>query len=439
MSPVWRNWAGNVTCHPARISAPASIDELADLTRLEHQRGGRVKVAGHGHSFSDIAGSDGAHLASLERLPGDITVDPTARTITVPAGIKLQDFVAAAALRGLAPANLGAVVEQTLAGAIATGTHGSGLGFGGLANLATGFEFVTGRGEVRTISRTSNPSLWSALAVSLGSLGIITRITVKCEDAFNLRLQEIPATLDATLDRLDEYNQARHFGFWWFPGTDQVLLRKFNVTNADRDHRSQLSSWINRVLLRNGLHEACLFASSVLGLVPTPVINEFVRRSALGRPRTRVGPAADIFTSKVRIRQHVMEFSVPIDDAVAAVRALRETLQSANFPAHSPIDVRFSGPDEPWLGLSHGRQSCFIGCVVYQPFGFAVDSTGYFRAFEQTMRRFDARPHWGKIHFRTAADLAGLYPLWTDFLAVRDDLDPGRVFANGYLDRVLGP
>lgn len=439
MSPGWRNWAGNVACRPAHISAPASVDELASLVRLQHQRGGRVKAVGHGHSFSDIAGSDGAHLVSLERLPDDITVDRAARTITVPAGIKLQDFVAAAARHGLSPANLGAVVEQTLAGAISTGTHGSGLAFGGLANLTTGFEFVTGRGDVCAISRDADPALWSALAVSLGSLGIITRITVKCEDAFNLRLQEIPSTLDSTIEHLREYNQARNFGFWWFPGTDQVLLRKFNVTNADRDHRSPLSTWIDRVLLRNGLHEASLFVSSVLGLVPTPVVNELVRRSALGRPRTRVGPSADIFTSKVRIRQHVMEFSVPIEDAAQAIRALRERLGSAHFPAHSPIDVRFGGPDDAWLGLSHGRQSCFIGCVVYQPFGFAVDSVGYFRAVEQTMRRFDARPHWGKIHFHAAADFASLYSRWTDFLAMRDDLDPGRVFANGYLERVLGP
>ncbi len=337
----------------------------------------------------------------------------------------------------MAPANLGAVVEQTLAGAISTGTHGTGLSFAGLADFTTGFEFVTGTGEVRTVDRAADRSLWGALAVSLGSLSVITRVTVKCEDAFNLRLEESPATLDETLERLDELNNARNFGFWWFPATGRVLLRKFDTTDEPADRSAPVAQWVERVLLRNALHETCL-AANHLGLFSLKATNDIVRRKALGRGRMRVGAPADIFTSKIRIRQHVMEFSVPYEQTVSAIKAIRAIIDAGNYPAHSPVDVRFCGPDEAWLGLSHARRSCFIGCAVYQPFGLLIDSSAYFRRIDDAMRAFDARPHWGKLHYRNAATIAPFYNRWDDFLQTRDALDPRRIFANDYLDSVLG-
>ena len=131
-------------------------------------------------------------------------------------------------------------------------------------------------------------------------------------------------------------------------------------------------------------------------------------------------------------------YGQPYENAAAAVRALRHLIVRESFPTHAPVDIRFSGPDTAWLGLSHGRRSCYIGVVVYQPFGRRVDSDGYFRAVDRLMRDFDGRPHWGKIHFHSARDLAARYSKFDAFQQVREELDPHRVFANDYLDQMLG-
>ncbi len=437
MAERWRNWAHNVTCQPDGFAFPEHVEALADLIRNRYLSKGRAKVAGSGHSFSRVVANDGALSISLSRMKAETSIDRAAQTITVPAGMRLSDFVRLAGANGMAPANLGAVVEQTLAGAIATGTHGTGLSFGGLADLTTGFEFVTGTGDIRTINRVSDPSVWRALAVSLGSLGVITRITIKCENAFNLCLEETPANINETLERLEEHNTARNFGFWLFPGTGQVLLRKFNTTQKPADSPAPIARWFERAILRNGLHEACLAANGI-GLLAAKTLNDIIRRNALGRKRVRVGAPADIFASKIRIRQHVMEFSVPYAQAIPAIKAVRAVVDAGRHPAHSPIDVRFCGPDEAWLGLSYGRRSCMIGCVVYQPYRMSMDSSSYFREIDDALRPFDARPHWGKLHYRKGSDIAPLYDRWDDFLSMRDAFDPGRVFANDYLEGILG-
>jgi L-gulonolactone oxidase len=436
--PTWTNWAGNISSRPEGFAFPESVEQLANLVRERGRAGGRVKVVGSGHSFSPIAASDGALTISLRQLKLEPSIDRAKRRIAVPAGMLLGEFVALARQHGIAPKNLGAVVGQTVAGAIATGTHGSGLDFGGLAELTTGFEVVSGTGELITVSRERDPNLWAALAVHLGSLGILTRVTFSCDDAFRLRLEQTPSLIDETLERLDQYNAARNFGFWWFPGSDRVLIRKFNLAKGEADSGSQLKRWWHNLVVRNWLHEMLLLGSS-FGLLSPQQVNAAIFRAAFREPSARVDDSAEIVTSKIRIRQHVMEFSVPYEGARDVIHALRQLIRQNGFPTHSPVDIRFSGRDEAWLGLSHGRRSCFIGIVVYQPFGRSVSSDAYFRAVDDLMRGFDARPHWGKVHFRDHNDLRGRYARWDDFQAMRERLDPNRVFANAYLDRVLGP
>ena len=247
----WRNWAGNVSSRPMGWAFPTTSDELAALVRSRHMKHARVKVVGNGHSCSPIAASDGALAISLARMDTLVSVDRTNKRISVPAGMKLRDFVALAARNGLALSNLGAIVEQTVAGAIATGTHGSGLGFGGLAGLTTDLDYVSGSGAVHTVSRRRDPERWAALAVSLGGLGVLTRITFACESIFNLRLEQTPALLDETLERLEEHNCARHFGFWWFPRTNRVVLRRFTKTDRPADTGSPMRDWMRNVVVRN--------------------------------------------------------------------------------------------------------------------------------------------------------------------------------------------
>lgn len=259
---TWRNWAGNVTSRPDSFAFPTSVDELAGLVRSRFRQGGRVKAIGSGHSFAPVAASDDALAVSLRRLKAEVSINHEKRRVTVPAGMLLGEFIGVARQHGLAPKNLGAVVGQTVAGAIATGTHGSGLGFGGLADLTTDFEFVSGQGELMTVSRDRDPDRWAALAVNLGGLGILTRVTFACDDVFKLQLEQTPSTFEETLERLDEHNRARNFGFWWFPGSDRVLLRKFSLAKGGTGGASALKRWWRNVVVRNWLHETLLLGSS---------------------------------------------------------------------------------------------------------------------------------------------------------------------------------
>jgi L-gulono-1,4-lactone dehydrogenase len=428
----WRNWAGNQSATPAAVARPTSIDEVTAAVQDAAATGRRVKAVGSGHSFTDIAVADGVRM-DLSDMPGNIAVDRDARLVTVPAGMSLRTLNEALAAQGLAMPNLGDIDAQTIAGAISTGTHGTGAAYGCLSTFVTGLTLVTGAGEVLRCSADEHPDIFAAAQVGLGALGVITDVTLRCVDAFVLHADERPLPLDTVLADLDAHIAGNdHFEFYWLPYTERTLTKRNNRVAADDRPLSRLRAWWDDDFLQNTvLGGLCRLGRAAPALVPT--ISRAEARVLSPRIYTARSDAA--FVSPRRVRFTEMEYGLPRAALPEAFAGLRRVIESLPFKVLVPVEVRFTGADDIWLSHGYGRESAYI--AIHQFVG--VEYEPYFRAFERVAQDLGGRPHWGKLHYRDAESLRPAYPRFDDFLAVRDRLDPDRVFANAYTTRVLGP
>ncbi|MDB5101857.1 MAG: Sugar 1,4-lactone oxidase [Cyanobacteria bacterium RYN_339] len=406
--------------------------------REARRRGERVKVVGAGHSCAAIALAEDAHLVSLDRQDRMVEVDEATGLVRVEAGIRLHALNQRLAERGLALPNLGVIDDQSLAGAISTGTHGTGLGMGAIASCVVGLVVMDAAGEVHELSATQHPALFQAARTGLGACGVILRATLACVPKFHLRITQGPGTLDETLAGLDALNRAERFGFWWFPHTDLVRLWRAEQTEDPCDPPpGPAARWHDDWVMNRG-HEALLGASLAAPAL-VPAINRGFFEANFARETSWVAPSASAFRLNILVRQRVLEYALPYEQAAAALRGLRALIDARGYRVHWPVDVRFGAADEPWLAPAQGRATCYVGVLMYRPFDLDPAWEPCFRAVDELFAGLGGRPHWGKIHWRDAADLAPRYPHWAAFQAARRQLDPTGVFMNPYLERVLGP
>ncbi|MEV4626659.1 D-arabinono-1,4-lactone oxidase [Micromonospora sp. NPDC049523] len=430
-APGWSNWAGNQRATAAHVLRPSSVEELADVVRDAASGGHRIKAVGSGHSFTDIARTDDRRV-ELTNLAGPVRVDPERRLVTVPAGLELCELNVLLARHGLAMPNLGDIDAQTIAGAISTGTHGTGAGYGCLSTFVTALTLVTGTGEVRHCSAENDPELFAAARVGLGALGVITEVTLRCVDAFVLRADERPAPLAAVLADLPDLIAGNdHFEFYWFPYTDRVQVKTNNRVPADDRPLPRFRGWLDDEFLSNTVFAgACRLGRAVPALVPP--ISAISARALTAR--TYTGRSDRVFCTPRRVRFTEMEYGVPRAVLPEALAALRRVVDGLPFKVLFPVEVRFTAPDDIWLSHGYQRESAYL--AIHQYVGAPYEP--YFRAFERLVIEWGGRPHWGKLHYRDAESLRPAYPRFDDFVAVRDRLDPSRVFANAYTERVLG-
>ncbi|MGW0432379.1 D-arabinono-1,4-lactone oxidase [Micromonospora sp. NPDC003197] len=428
---AWSNWAGNQNATARTVLAPVTVAETVTAIETARAAGRRVKPVGNGHSFTDIACSDDQRI-ELTKLAGPIRVDKAKRLVTVPAGTQLRTLNKLLADYGLAMPNLGDIDVQTIAGAISTGTHGTGAGYGCLATFVAGLTLVTGTGEVLHCSADENPDVFAAARVGLGALGVIVEVTLRCDDAFTLRAHERPAPLTEVLADLPTLiSDNDHFEFYWFPYTDRVQVKTNNRVPADDQPLPRFRGWLDDEFLSNTVFAGvCRLGRSVPALAPT--ISSISARALTERIYT--GRSDTVFCTPRRVRFTEMEYGLPRETLPEALAALRRLVDGLPFKVLFPVEVRFTAPDDIWLSHGYGRESAYI--AIHQYVGALYEP--YFRAFEEIAQGLGGRPHWGKLHYRDAASLAPAYPRFADFLAVRDRLDPDRVFANAYTDRVLG-
>lgn len=434
----WSNWAGNVACQPRFVHAPTSEEDIVAVVRSAAVAGERVKVVGSGHSCSSIAAADDAHLVTLSRYNRVLRVDPVARQVTVQAGIRLDVLNEVLASHGLALDNLGAITEQTAAGAISTGTHGTGLRHGSLAQQVSALTLVTASGDVIAASPCHNADVFAAARVGLGALGVVSTVTFACVPAFNMQLTEEPATLTATLDDLDHWLEQDYFGMWWVPHT-QYVYRRVATYSADvaTAPPGRLSAWVAEELVGKYVQSAGWWGACEAPRLG-PLVNRGLRRVLLGKSQTRVGRSDHVLSGRVDIANCVLEYAIPLERARDALECLRQLIDRAGVHAHFPVDIRFGPAEDAWLSPAFGRQTCYIGLVTHRPFGRAVAFEHYYRQADALFAALGGRPHWGKIHYRTARALAESYPMWEPFQAVRRELDPHGMFLNAYLARVFG-
>lgn len=381
----WRNWSGSVEATPAAAYEPASEAELVEIVE-RHAPEDTIRAVGAGHSFTRLGETEDV-LVSMAALTGVESLDRDAGRATVLAGTRLEDMNATLAEAGLAMKTMGDIDQQRLAGALATGTHGTGTEFGVLATQVAELRLVTAEGEVVPVS-PEDGDCFGAAQVSLGALGLVSAVTLDLLPAYEVEMVKRAVDLEVALESIDDLlARNRHAEFFWYPDEDVAKVKTIN--RVGREHTPDL---------------------------PGATVEE-----------TETGPSHDVFPSVRDIRFNELEYGVPAGDGPDAMREVRDLVASREDVSF-PVEYRYVRGDDIPLSPAHGRDTVFIAVHKYHEKPYA----DFFAHAEEVFRSFGGRPHWGKHHNRTAADLQSLYPRWDDFQAVRDSLDPEGVFLNEY-------
>ncbi|MFG2934977.1 D-arabinono-1,4-lactone oxidase [Streptomyces sp. NPDC048282] len=430
-SGTWRNWGGNVTVRPAREVTPASVDELAAAVRQAAEDGLKVKAVGSGHSFTSIAATDGVSIRP-QLLTGIRDIDHQAMTVTVESGTPLKRLNMALAREGLSLTNMGDIMEQTVSGATSTGTHGTGRESASLAAQIKALELVTADGSVLTCSEKDNPEVFAAARVGLGALGVVTAITFAVEPLFLLAAREEPMPLDRVLAEFDQLRaENEHFEFYWFPHTGNTNTKRNNRSAGPAQPVSRLAGWFEDEFLSNGVfHAAQLLGRAAPAVVPTIARISSTALSA----RSYTDIPYKVFTSPRRVRFVEMEYAVPREALVDTLRELKAMVDRSGLRVNFPVEVRTAPADDIALSTASARDSAYVAVHMFR----GTPYQAYFTAAERIFTAHEGRPHWGKVHTRDAEYFAEVYPRFGEFTALRDRLDPDRLFQNDYLRRVLG-
>jgi FAD-linked oxidoreductase len=406
------------------------VGELAALVASASGQGQKVKAVGSGHSFTSAAATNG-RMIRLENLSGILHIDHASCQVTVGAGTRLSDLNTLLHTEGLALANLGDIAYQTVAGAISTSTHGTGKALTGLAGQVVAMKLINGQGEIIECSKSLNPHVFDVARVSVGALGIITEYTLQAVPSFRLRALEQPMRLDDVLENAHDLASTHdHFEFFWIPHTKWALTKRNNRTEDELQPLPCVKGWIDKTFMENYAFGAlCRIGRARPSLIP---------RLATALPssgsREYVDQSFKIFASPRIVRFYEMEHALPVEALVPALKEIRAMVHRKGYLLNFPVEVRFTKGDDVPLSTAFGRDSAYIAVHVYK----GMECEPFFRDVEDILRAYDARPHWGKMHYRDAEELSKLYPRWDEFIALRNQLDPQRTFSNAYSDTVFG-
>ncbi len=436
----WQNWAGTATATPARWCRPRTEAEISAAVTDAAGAGLRVRALGSGHSFTPIAATDGVAI-DLSGWTGVVAADTATGAVTVRSGTTLRALSATLDGLGLAMANLGDIDVQTVAGALSTGTHGTGARLGGLATQVEAFGLVLADGSLVPCSAQVRPELFAAARVGLGALGVISTVTLRCVPAFRLAAEESPELTDEVVERFDSLADANdHFEFYWFPYGRYALVKRNNRLSPGHTAAPNVPGsrplpgwrrfWEFEVMENAGFGALCRLGRAAPRLIPR--LNRF--SSAALSTRSYTDASYRVFVTPRRVRFVESEYAVPRESLGDVLAELRRTVPRLADPVMFPVEVRVAAADDIWLSTAYGRDTAYI--AIHQYAGLPYQA--YFDAFESIVAGVAGRPHWGKMHSRDAGQLRALYPHFDDFRRVRAEVDPETRFGNPYLDRVLG-
>ena len=429
---VWRNWAGDQSCAPFERVRPEGREQLAEMVAAAAAAGRKVAVAGSGHSFTEATLTEGT-MVDAGALSGVIDADRSSGLVKVGAGTVLADLNEELSRLGLAMENLGDIDRQTLAGAISTGTHGTGAKLRNISSQVEGLELVLADGSLRELTAAGDPELLRAARIGLGALGVISSVTLRCVPAFTLRRIDSPCPREDVFAAFQQRADSNdHFELFTFPYADSALVLERNRTEEAPRPRGKAAAFLNDIVLENWALEAISAAGKAFPRA-IPSLSRLAAWLASGSESTDRSDL--IFANERRVRFTEMEYGVPCEHGVEAARRVIEWVRSNRYPVFFPIEMRVTAGDDALLSPSHERDTAYIAVHQYR----GMEWRPYFEAVESIMNDYGGRPHWGKRHFQTAATLAERYPRWADFQAARDELDPGRTFTNEYARRVFGP
>jgi FAD-linked oxidoreductase len=414
----WRNWSGSQQCLPAARIAPATVAELQELIASGK---GVVRAVGAGHSFSALVPTDGT-IVSLSRLSGVLSHDSEALQATLWAGSRLGDIGAPLEQAGQALINMPDIDEQTLAGSLATATHGTGTGIGCMSTFIEGLQLVDARGELVDCDRQRNAQLFDAARVSLGSLGIVTQVRLQNVAPYRLRRKTVWREFEEMLAIAEsEADKHRNFEFYYVPFSGMGFTDTHDITTEAVSSTEKLDGnegARDLQLARDWLENMPRLRQLVLGTYMKTLSDEVTVENSWKN-----------YASERNVRFNEMEYHLPRENGLQALREVRTALETRHPEVFFPIEVRFVRGDDIWLSPFYQRDCCSIAVHRY----FDEDYTPYFRTIEPIFRKYHGRPHWGKLNSLQQQDFRSLYPRWDDFAEVRREMDPQGRFLNPYL------
>ena len=426
---TWKNWSESVHCSDIEYVEPNSLEALRHVVKECYEKGRNIRVVGSGHSFTPLVATNDVFI-SINRLQGISSIHSDGYA-DVWAGTTLKALGALLFEKGYAMKNLGDINEQTLAGAISTGTHGTGTQLGNIPSQVRAVTLLTAEGELMEISPESNAEYLNAVKVSLGMLGIIVKVELKVVPAYKLVSESYRLTLDKCFSQLESLkNDNRNMEFYWFPYTKKVQVKTMNRHDENIDEMNKKRAFIKKVLIENGVF---WMMSETSRLIPRSA-GVISKLSAQGVPVGKeYGSSHQLFTTPRLVKFQEMEYCIPKEMIKAAIKDIEKIIEKRRFNVHFPIECRFVQNDDIWLSPSYKRDSAYIAVHMYK----GMDFQAYFSAVEEVCQHYHGRPHWGKMHKTNGAYLAKQYPQLQSFLQLRKKLDPHGMFVNEYLGHLF--
>lgn len=425
----WKNWSGIVVAKPQSVVYASNIDEVVEAVKSCIHTGKYLRVVGSGHSFTPIAASDQL-LLSLDRLQGLVHIDRSTNSVVVWGGTKLNLLGKLLHEHQYGQENLGDIDVQSIAGAISTGTHGTGKRLGNLSTQVIGLTIVNGKGEIAEYTEQSHPELFKALQISLGALGVIVQVKLRVEPVYLLGYESMRMKLKECLPQLSQLSaENRHFELYWFPYAETCQVKIMNKVTFSTP-MSPVLDYMNDQLVENTLFG---LLSSLCKFIP-PLTKPVSKLSAALIPvTTKAEYSHRVFPTRRNVRFNEMEYSIPAEAMEQVIVEMRQLMDKENYAVHFPIECRYVAADDIWLSPSYGRDSAYIAVHMYK--GMPYEK--YFLDMEKIFLRYGGRPHWGKIHYLTASDFEQMYPYWNQFLHLQQELDPHQVFLSPYLKKLF--
>jgi FAD-linked oxidoreductase len=427
---IMENWAGNVKWTPQEVLLPKTEDEIAAIIKKATSSGKSIRTVGSHHSFTPLLATNSVSL-SLDDMQGLLSKEPNNRAIAW-AGTKLKRLSELLAEKGLAQENMGDINVQSLAGAISTGTHGTGITLGSVGTQVEEITFVNGLGELITLNEENNYHEFKCAQLSLGSLGVITRMKVRCKEAYNLELDIRKEKLSDVLANLDTIvNENRHFEFYSIPNSQWSQTKRSNIVSQEAGTTSKFSAFINDIVLENwALQLLCSINKTIPSSSKTisNLIGSFISNEK------KIQQSHKVFSTVRNVKFTEMEYNIPYESYQDVVKEMLRLIDKNNYRISFPQEHRFVQADDIYLSPAHNRKSAYIASHVYK----GMDNKRYFKDLEDLFVDFGGRPHWGKMHTRDAAFFRKVYPKFDDFLQVRAKHDPNGVFLNDHLKKVFG-
>jgi len=418
----WKNWSGGQSCVPAARLAPKNLEELADVLRASPRP---LRPVGAGHSFSALVPTDGTIL-SLDRLSGIVAHDEDSLEAEIMGGTRLGAIGDELDQRGQAFKIYPDINKQTLAGALSTATHGTGPEYGSMSTLVTALQIMTASGELIDCDAENNGDIFQAARVSLGALGVITKVRLQNQQPFRLKRRTWFQPFDEMLEAAPELAKThRHFEFYYIPFSGMCMGISLDETTDD----------LKPPAIADDEGFASL-KSAYDWLGWSPALRQFLLQTVISgiEEDVVVEDSWKLFPSERNDRFNEMEYHLPQDEALGVLRKIRQKIEESNIAVFFPIEFRWIQQDDIWLSPFYGRASCSI--AIHRTYD--QDYTAYFDAIEPLHWEQNGRPHWGKLHTLTSTELRPLYPQWDNFLDVRNELDPQGVFLNDHLKQVFG-